>query len=148
VTIHRTTAELDAGPIAAQEAFPVTPEDDAGAVYARAGELAAKLLDRVLAAPEFRDQPHEGATYAEKITAADRELDFSRDDALNRIRALSPHIGARTVVNEVPMTVWRARPVQDDSELVADDLELLEVQPDGRKRMSGAEFMRGYARRS
>ena len=41
VTIHRTTAELDAGPIAAQEAFDIRPEDDAGAVYARAAEVAA-----------------------------------------------------------------------------------------------------------
>jgi methionyl-tRNA formyltransferase len=148
VTIHRTTPELDAGPIAAQEAFAVAPEDDAGTVYARAGELAAELLEQVLPNPVFREQSHEGATYAEKITAADRELDFSRDDTLNRIRALSPHIGARTVVDEVPMTVWRARPAQDDTGLVVDDLELLEVQPDGRRRMSGAEFMRGYARRA
>ena len=34
VTIHRTTAELDAGPIAAQQSFPIQPEDDAGAIYA------------------------------------------------------------------------------------------------------------------
>ena len=147
VTIHRTTPELDAGPIAAQEAFPVGPDDDAGTVYARAGELAAELLERVLAAPEFRDQPHEGATYAEKITAADRELDWSREDVLNWIRALSPHIGARTEVNEVPLTVWRARPAAEGSALVVDGVELLEVQPDGRKRMTGAEFLRGYARR-
>src|SRR6266566_2751796 len=53
VTIHRTTAELDAGPIAAQRAFPIEPEDDAGAVYAKAGALAAELLEEVLEAPEF-----------------------------------------------------------------------------------------------
>jgi methionyl-tRNA formyltransferase len=148
VTIHRTTPELDAGPIAAQETFAVAPSDDAGTVYARAGELAAELLEQVLAGPEFREQPHEGASYADKITAADRELDWSRDDVLNHIRALSPHIGARTVVNERPITVWRARPAQDDSELVVDGVELLEVQPDGRRRMTGAEFLRGYARPS
>jgi methionyl-tRNA formyltransferase len=147
VTIHRTTPELDAGPIAAQEAFPIAADDDAGAVYARAGELAAALLERVVAAPEFHDQPHEGATYAEKITAADRELDWSDEDVVNRIRALSPHIGARTEVNDVPVTVWRARPATDGSALVIDGVELLELQPDGRKRMTGAEFLRGYARR-
>jgi methionyl-tRNA formyltransferase len=146
VTIHRTTAELDAGPIAAQEAFPIAPEDDAGAVYARAADLAAELLDRVLAAPSFIEQPEEGATYAEKITAADREVDWSREDVIDVIRALSPHIGARTEVNDTPVTVWRARPVQPDSELVIDSVELLEVQPDGRRRMTGAEFLRGYGR--
>ena len=45
VTIHRTVEALDAGPIAARRAFPVSPEDDAGAVYARAAEVAVRLLD-------------------------------------------------------------------------------------------------------
>jgi len=49
VTIHRTVAELDAGPVAAQRAFPVAADDDAGAVFVRAAELAAELLDGVLA---------------------------------------------------------------------------------------------------
>ena len=148
VTIHRTTAELDAGPIAAQEAFPIGPDDDAGVVYARAGELAAELLDRVLEAPSFTEQPDEGVTYAEKITAADRELDWSDQvrEVLDVIRALSPHIGARTEINERPLTVWRARRAQEGSELVVDGVELLEVQPDGRRRMTGAEFLRGYGR--
>src|SRR3954451_16029302 len=74
VTIHRTTKELDAGPIAAQEAFDIGADDDAGVVYARAAEVAARLLDGVLEHPEFTPQPDEGVTYAEKISAADREL--------------------------------------------------------------------------
>ena len=48
VTIHETVEELDAGPIAAQRAFAIAPDDDAGAVFARAAELAAELLDEVL----------------------------------------------------------------------------------------------------
>ena len=47
VTIHRTVAELDAGPIAAQEAFAIG-ELDAGDVYERSAEVAARLLDGVL----------------------------------------------------------------------------------------------------
>ena len=47
VTIHRTVAELDAGPIAAREAFAVG-ELDAGEVFARSGEIAARLLGGVL----------------------------------------------------------------------------------------------------
>ena len=107
VTIHRTTKELDAGPIAAQEAFDVGPEDDAGAVYARAAEVAARLLDSVLEHPTFTPQPEDGVTYAEKIAAADRELDPSRppQELVNRVRALSPHIGARMG----DLIVWRAR---------------------------------------
>ena len=146
VTIHRTIPELDAGPIAAQRAFPIEPDDDAGAVYAKAGGLAAELLADVLeSTPEFRPQPDEGATYAERLTAADRELDWKLPpgELQNRIRALSPHIGARGLVNGKVLTVWRARPAGAESGLTADGLELLEVQPEGRRRMSGDEYLRG-----
>jgi methionyl-tRNA formyltransferase len=151
VTIHRTIAELDAGPIAAQRAFSIGPEDDAGAVYAKAGEVAAELLEDVLAGePSFQEQPEEGATYAERLGPADRELDWDRppEELLNRIRALSPHIGARGEVQGRTLTVWRARPAQTDSVLTMGDLELLEVQPEGRTRMSGAEYLRGLRPRS
>ncbi len=139
VTIHRTTPELDAGPIAAQEAFDVGPDDDAGAVFDRSAEIAARLLDGVIAEPQFEPQPADGVTYAEKITPEDRELDLSRParELMNRIRALSPHIGARAVVDGRPLIVWKAR-VGDDGVL-----ELLEVQPEGGRRMAYAEYLRG-----
>jgi methionyl-tRNA formyltransferase len=145
VTIHRTTAELDAGPIAAQRAFPIGPDDDAGAVYERAATLAVELLDGVLPDPSFVPQPEQGVTYAEKITAADRELDWSRParEVLDRVRALSPHIGARGVVGGRTLTVWRARPAGPGADLVVGDVELVEVQPEGRRRMTGAEYLRG-----
>jgi methionyl-tRNA formyltransferase len=138
VTIHRTTPELDAGPIAAQRAFPIAPDDDAGRVYARAAEVAADLLDEVLPNPAFVAQPENGVTYAEKLTAADRELDWSRPphEILNRIRALSPHVGARAKLHGRPVIVWRAR--LDDGKVVP-----VEVQPEGKRRMSYEEFVRG-----
>ncbi len=144
-TIHRTTAELDAGPIAAQEAFPIGPEDDAGAVYARAAALAVELLERVLPAPRFVPQPAEGATYAEKIGPADRELDWTRppEENVDRVRALSPHIGARGVVRGTSLVVWRARLATRDAALAVGGVELLEVQPEGRRRMTAAEWLRG-----
>jgi methionyl-tRNA formyltransferase len=145
VTIHRTTAELDAGPIAAQRAFPIGADDDAGAVYAKAGALAAELLEEVLEAPEFHPQPDEGATYAERLTAADRELDWDRptEALVNQIRGLSPHIGARGVVEGRTLTVWRAVAASPNSKLTAGGLELLEVQPEGKRRMTGEEYLRG-----
>ncbi len=145
VTIHRTVKELDAGPIAAQAAFPLKPEDDAGSVYEQTASLAVTLLDGILPEPAFAPQPGEGATYAEKIAAEDRELDWSRPpgENLNRIRALSPHIGAWGSLDGRRLIVWRARPAGPESGLVAGGLELLEVQPEGKKRMSGADFLRG-----
>jgi methionyl-tRNA formyltransferase len=66
VTIHETVKELDAGPVAAMEAFAVPPAWDAGDVYQRAAELAVELLDRVLPEPTFTPQEGE-PTYAAKI---------------------------------------------------------------------------------
>jgi methionyl-tRNA formyltransferase len=136
VTIHETVKELDAGPIAAQREFLVTPEDDAGSVYARSAELASELLDEVLPHPTFTPQQGE-PTYAAKITPEDRELDLLRpEESLNRIRALSPHIGARGELHGRRVTIWRAR--LEDGELVP-----LEVQPEGGKRMAYDAFLRG-----
>jgi methionyl-tRNA formyltransferase len=135
VTIHETVKELDAGPIAAQEAFDLDDDDDAGAVFARSAEIAARLLDDVIASPSFTPQPDEGVTYAEKITAADRELDPSRParENVNVVRALSPHIGARLG----DLLVWKARVGDDGS------FEPVEVQPAGGKRMAYDAYLRG-----
>jgi len=138
VTIHRTVEALDAGPIAAQEAFAIEPEDDAGAIFGRSAEVAAQLLEDVLPEPTFVEQPEEGMTYAEKIGPADRELDWEDppDELLHKIRALSPHIGARAQLHGRDVTVWKAR-------VAGGRLEPLEVQPDGKRRMTYDEFLRG-----
>ena len=96
VTIIKLVKELDAGPIAAQQAFPIEPEDDAGAVYARSAEVAAGLLDEVLAGLAFREQEGE-PTYAQKLEPNDRQLDFdgSRRCAAPRARAVAAHRRAR-----------------------------------------------------
>jgi methionyl-tRNA formyltransferase len=138
VTIIKLIEELDAGPIAAQQAFAIGTDDDAGAVYGRSAEIAAELLVDVLTAPSFRDQPSDGLTYAEKLSAADRELDLDGDphESLRRIRALSPHIGARTELDGRRVTIWKAR-IEGES-LVPET-----VQQDGRRRMSYEDFRRG-----
>jgi methionyl-tRNA formyltransferase len=140
VTIIRLVTELDAGPVAAQERFPIEPDDDAGAVYAKAAELAVRLLGRVLADPEpaFHEQAGE-PTYAAKIGAEDRRLDLDRPgrELVDQVRALSPHIGARAELHGRPVTVWSARLASDGS------FEPVEVQPDGRRRMSYEAWLRG-----
>jgi methionyl-tRNA formyltransferase len=138
VTIIKLTEELDAGPIAAQHSFAIGEEDDAGAVYRRSAEIAVALLEDALEEPVFRDQPDEGATYAEKLTPADRELDLDADpeEALRCIRALAPHIGARAELDGRRVTIWQAR--IEDGKLVPET-----VQQDGRRRMAYDDFLRG-----
>ncbi|HET7743535.1 MAG TPA: methionyl-tRNA formyltransferase [Gaiellaceae bacterium] len=141
VTIIELVKELDAGPIAAQQAFAIRPQDDAGAVYTTAAEVAVELLERVLDDPasELRPQPDDGVTYANKIEPSDRELDLERPapELVDRVRALSPHIGARAVLHGRRVTVWRARVGSDDG------FEPLEVQPEGKRSMSYEAWLRG-----
>jgi methionyl-tRNA formyltransferase len=138
VSVIELVEELDAGPIAAQERFAVGIDDDAGAVFTRAAELSPGLIGAALDNSRPSPQAGEGITYAEKIGPGDRELDWSRppEELHNRIRALSPHIGARGEVEGRPVIVWRSR-------LSDGRLELLEVQPEGRRRMTYDEFLRG-----
>jgi methionyl-tRNA formyltransferase len=139
VSIIRLVEELDAGPVGAAGEFPIGPDDDAGAVFTRAADMGSELVDGVLARPRFTPQQGE-VTYAEKIRPADRELDWSRppEELHNRIRALSPHIGARGVLHGRRLIVWRSRVIEGR-------LEILEVQPEGRRRMTLTEFERGLS---
>ena len=154
---------LDAGPVAALERFDVGPDDDAGAVYRRALELGLEPFARALRAAGsggLATVPQVGEpTYAAKITAADRVLDAARParELHDRVRALSPHIGARLALDAAPHTIWRTRVVaggpapgqleRDGDALVlgtaAEALELCEVQPPGGRRMPAADWLRG-----
>jgi methionyl-tRNA formyltransferase len=141
VTIIELVKELDAGPIAGQRSFAIEPGDDAGAVYAKAAPIAVELLAEVLEDPDraYQPQPAAGVTYADKITAADRELDLSRpsEELVNRVCALSPHIGARARLEGRDVIVWRARVGGDGS------FAPLEVQPAGGRRMEYDAWLRG-----
>jgi methionyl-tRNA formyltransferase len=138
VTVIKLVEELDAGPIAAQRAFPIGPDDDAEAVYRKAGEVGAELVGEVLPSPSFVPQRDEGVTYAEKLSPADRELDWSRpaEELERQVRALAPHVGARAELEGRQVLIWRAR--VEDGRLVP-----VEVQPEGGRRMSYEAWLRG-----
>jgi methionyl-tRNA formyltransferase len=167
VTIMRPTAELDAGPICLQRAEPIEPDDDYGSLAARLAALGGELLVEALdLQPGFRDQPEQGVTYAEKIGPEDRLLDPAApaDQLERRVRALTPHIGAYIALDgDERLGVRRAALAAgvDDvepGELVARDstllygaahgaLELIEVQPPGKRPMEAAAWVRGHVSR-
>jgi methionyl-tRNA formyltransferase len=161
VCVIELIAELDAGPIHGCARFDVGPEDDAGSVRARALELGAPLLAEALRGrthPE--EQSTDGVTYAHKIEPGDRRIDWAGTavDAANLVRALSPHIGARCELDGEPVTVWRAGAGPDGGEPGTISpplrigcgqggvLEVLELQPAGRRRMAVADYLRGLRR--
>ena len=143
VSIIRLTAGLDSGPICLQEPVPIEPEDDYGALAARLQALGGELLVRALdEQPDCAEQDEVGVTYAEKLTAEDRRLDPSQSPAeqVRRVRALSPHIGAYL---EQPdgsrLGVWEARDL-------GGRLDLIRVQPPGKRPMAYADYERGHPR--
>ncbi len=99
VSIMRLVAELDAGPVYAQQRR-ADPADRRLRARSRRGSRTSRstLLERVLETrPAPEPQPEDGVTYAEKLTAEDRTLDLTRppEENVRIVRALHPHIGAR-----------------------------------------------------
>jgi methionyl-tRNA formyltransferase len=161
VSIMRLTEGLDSGPVCAQAIEPIAPDDTYGSLSPRLEALGADLLTRALEeSPPYVPQDDALATYAAKITPEDRVLDPSRPAAeLERtVRALAPHIGAHVVLADGERLGVRSARVldggPDPGELLLDGprpilgsaegaLELLVVQPPGRRAMSGEDYLRG-----
>jgi methionyl-tRNA formyltransferase len=166
VSIMRLTAGLDSGPVCLQEPEPILPDDDYGTLAGRLQLLGGELLVRALdERPPFAEQDPEAATYARKIEARDRSLDFTqRPEAVERtVRALRPHIGARLPLPDgswlgvisarvpdpaVPTLAPAGGRVRVDGDRLLLDcnggaLELVEVRPPGGRPMDAAAWLRG-----
>jgi methionyl-tRNA formyltransferase len=142
VSIMRLVAELDAGPVYAQQPEPILPTDDYASLSARLRDVSVKLLELVLETnPAPAPQPEDGVTYAEKLTAEDRTLDLTRppEENVRIVRALHPHIGAR-----IALPSGDFLGVQEASINLDGTLELVTVQPAGGRAMAYAEYLRGH----
>jgi methionyl-tRNA formyltransferase len=162
VSIMVLTAGLDSGPVCLQQSEEIRPDDDYGSLATRLQQTGGELLVRALDEdPACRPQPEDGVTYAEKISADDRRLDPGLPAATLAltVRALTPHIGAYVEVGAGGrLGVLRAaataaaglqagdidhtgpRPVLGTAD---GGLELLVVQPPGKRPMSGEDYLRG-----
>lgn len=173
VTIIRMTTGLDAGDMLAQTSLPILPEETAGELEARLARLGADLavgvVDR-LAQGDVPGTKQDRAlvTRAPKLTKEHGLIDWSRTAAeIDRhLRAMQPWPTPYTFLHRpdqqaLRLLVLRARPnggdcpeepgtlLQEGSVLKAAAgagtlLEILEVQPAGKRRMAAAEFLRGY----
>jgi methionyl-tRNA formyltransferase len=167
VTIFQIEAGLDSGPVALSAPEQIQPDDTAGTLAARLSKLGGTLLIEALdrgdaGSLEFTEQPEEGITYADKIEPSERRLAVARPAAeVERvIRALTPHIGAYIAFEDGERLGVTSASVADDSldqgRVQASDgrvlvgcgegaLELIEVQPPGKRPMPVAAFLRGHA---
>jgi len=167
-SIMRLGAGLDSGPVCLTAEQPIEAADSYGSLATRLQDSGARLLLGALDTLArgdtlaFVEQDERLVTYAEKIGPSDRLLDPVRPAAqLERVvRALHPHIGARVALADGTLIgVHRAALAPDASPLAtgvyaaedrlllgcsAGTLELLEVQPPGKRAMDASAFLRGH----
>jgi len=170
VTIMKMDAGLDTGPILAIETTPISATDAAPGLHDRLAQLGATLLTRII--PDYstgrlvpRPQPTEGASYARKITKEDGSLNWTQPARVlwNHHRAFTPWPGSYTFLPGADknrlLKVSRMELVQaagQSGEILAADksgivvgcgdgaLRLLEVQREGARRVTAAEFLAGF----
>lgn len=170
VTIMRVVSELDAGPMLDVVTVPIGQDDTSVDVERALATAGAALLtstldrfDREELVTEVQ-QDHSAATYAPKITREDGTIDWSRaaPEIHNQVRGLHPWPHAFTFIGRDRLLVHRTRPASDASlsgrepgsfAVAADGrllvacgsgtLELLELQPEGKRAMPAAAWLAG-----
>ena len=164
ITIMKMDVGLDTGPILTQRSIPLTRADTAGSVFGKLSHLGADLLIETL--PDYLSgklepvpQPEEGMTYAPMLKKEEGQLDFTHpaEELERRVRAFNPWPGAFMDVAGTLLKIHRvhveAENAQVGKRLVYHDqpavgaanglLILDEVQPAGKKSMSGKSFLAG-----
>lgn len=168
VTTMRLDAGLDTGDVLLAQVVPVGQEETAVEVYERLALVGSVLMVRTLEG--LREgtvmaevQDHGQATLAPILKREDGWIDFGRtaQQIYDRWRGFQPWPGAHTTLRGKKLIVARMRVVmhreagesgvlrvEGDSMLVGCGdgtmIGLDEVQMEGKKRMTAAEFLRGY----
>lgn len=169
VTLMQMEKGMDTGDVIAIEKLPIGPEETYGELQDRLAELAGKMATEwapKLAAGDYPRAPqdHSRATHAAKIEKQEAELNWFGDAAAehNRYRAFTPAPGATLNTKFGLLRLSKAQFCAESGNpgealLVKGglrvafrhgSLDLLELQPAGKKRMSGADFANGMRLRA
>lgn len=160
---------MDTGDILLQRNAVIGDEETAGDLAAKLASMSSELLIEVLDGLESgtlgaREQGETGVSYAPKIEKGEAVVEWNRpaSEILNLVRGLNPVPGAHTRLHHRRLKIWLTalEELQDmgiaGSIVVTDEpsgpvvatgdggIRLLEVQVEGKERVSGAEFVRGY----
>ncbi len=170
VTIMRVDVGLDTGDVLSQERTPIHAQDNAITLHDRLARIGADLLLRTI--PEYVagrlrpiPQPAEGVSHAPKIKKEDGLINWTKPARTiwNQVRGLVPWPSAFTFLasndQRQLLKIWAAEPAEDSGQpatvldtdkhgiVVAcgqDSLRITEVQREGGKRLSAAQFLAGH----
>jgi methionyl-tRNA formyltransferase len=169
VSIMRMDEGLDTGPVALQYHIPIPPEMIGGKLTQVLAELGAKAIVEAMSILEensltLSQQDNLNATYAPKLEDEEKVIRWGErvEKVHDLVRALTPHIGARTFHPEIfgPIKVLRSRVLRDEPPhaesgtilpakgriLVAcreGILEIMELQMPGGRPLAADDFLRG-----
>ncbi len=159
VCIMQMEAGLDTGPVLLERRLEIGAEETTGELHDRLSALGAQTITEALEQIDTlsaQTQPEAGVTYAAKIDKAEARIDWSRDasDIDRQIRGLSPFPGAWSMINGRRIKLLRSRASlgSGDAGCVLSGLtvacgtgsvEITQVQPEGKGRMSSEDFLRG-----
>lgn len=154
VSIIKLDAEMDHGPILAQSAFMINPQETAGTMEVTCGQLGGELLVQSL--PHYLDgtltpkeQDHSRATFCKKIekTLGEITLETKADEVQRKFRALTPWPGLyffHTHNNkQIRVKVALVDLSAQITGGIAKDI-ILKVIPEGKAVMDFESFKRGY----
>ena len=166
ITIMKLDAGLDTGDILLQKEIPIAPTDTSETLSPKLASPGASLLIETLHALQAgtikpKPQDHSKATLAPILKKEDGKMDFYRtaQEIHNRLRGFQPWPGAFTQFRgknlHVTQAVASTRPAANGELLIEDNhlllgcagkttLEILELQPEGKKRMAAKDFIHGY----
>jgi methionyl-tRNA formyltransferase len=166
VTTMRIDEGLDTGDILLQQELGIADDDTAETLSPKLAEIGAELMIETLRGMDAgtiksRSQDNAAATLAPILTKEEGRLDFSRSaqETYNRFRGFQPWPGAFTTFRGKGLNVTRMMPASElvplgtllvrGNRLLAgcgndSAVELLELQPEGKRRMPASDFVRGY----
>lgn len=167
VTVFRLVREMDAGPILSQAKVPITITTTSEELFETLAFMGSQIAiegvqSLIEGSYQFSEQNSEFATYAAKITGTEAQVSWTQNSVQihNTARALFSSSGAFVSVGGKRLKLWRTFPVEstegtepggilffmEGDPVVAcgtGALRLLEVQSEGKRRVSGAEWACG-----
>ena len=166
VTIHRTVAALDAGPVILARRTGVGERGTSGELLARLGNMGGECLDEALTliedgSADFTEQDEAGATECSRLVKQDGRVRWEDSAAQvdRQVRSVTPWPGARTSLRGRGLTIRRGRHLEHSAIGPAGTAAGCEeglavacgtgsylvemLQPDGRREMTVAEWLRG-----